>query len=423
MVTVIGLGFVGVTTALGFSELGNTVYGFDRDPRRIQNLCEKKIDFVEPHLTEMLELHLNKRFFINEDISSAVSKSTCLFICVGSPCLPDGSADLSQVEVAVESCLGNIPKDGVHRTIVIKSTVPPGTCDSIIEPLIRKHGYTDDEVSAASNPEFLREGFCWDDFINPSRVVIGTSNTASLQDIQSLYSPLTAPVHSVSSCCAEFSKYLSNMMLASMISFSNELAYAAKVFGNIDIVSAFKTLHDDIRLTTGSISSYLYPGCGYGGYCLPKDIKAFSSALGAHGYNSDFLDAVISINDRVVDQICDEAMMTIGQAETVGILGLAFKPGTNDVRESASARIIAGLLARGYTSIMAYDPMAIDSFRKNYPTLEVEFAETSQKLLEQSTAVIIATAWDEFKQLDYSDKKLIDGRYIIQGEVYHGKEV
>ena len=414
MVTVIGLGFVGLTTSLGLSELGYPVYGFDANSERLNSLKNKKLDFAEPDLEDQLCKHYNNSFFLDRSLAEAIQKSSFIFVCVGSPCNQDGSVDLRQVIEAVIQCLKCVPKDGIHRTIVIKSTVPPGTCKDVVEPMVRNCGYCDKELSVASNPEFLREGSCWNDFMKPGRIVIGADNQDSLNGLKTLYSSLDAPVHCVSLICAEFSKYLSNVMLASMISFANELAHAAKMFGNIDVISAFETLRNDARLKNSGIASYLYPGCGYGGYCLPKDISAFTAALNQRGYNSDFLNAVISVNDRVADRFCDEVAAVADVTETIGILGLAFKPGTDDVRDTAAARLIRGLQKKGYTSIVAYDPLALMTFQKYYSDLNVIYVKTSSEVLEQAKTIVIATAWDEFRFLDYTGKNLIDGRYMIE---------
>ena len=414
MVTVIGLGFVGLTTSLGLSELGYPVYGFDANSERLNSLKNKKLDFAEPDLEDQLRKHYNNSFFLDRSLAEAIQKSSFIFVCVGSPCNQDGSVDLRQVIGAVNQCLKCVPKDGIHRTIVIKSTVPPGTCKDVVEPMVRNCGYCDKELSVASNPEFLREGSCWNDFMKPGRIVIGADNQDSLNGLKTMYYSLDAPVHCVSPSCAEFSKYLSNVMLASMISFANELAHAAKMFRNIDVISAFETLRNDERLKNSGIASYLYPGCGYGGYCLPKDISAFTAALNQRGYNSDFLNAVISVNDRVADRFCDEVAAVAAVTETIGILGLAFKPGTDDVRDTAAARLICGLQKKGYTSIVAYDPLALVTFQKDDPDLNVIYVKTSSEVLEQAKTIVIATAWDEFRFLDYTGKNLIDGRYMIK---------
>lgn len=415
MVTVIGLGFVGLTTALGFAELGNQVWGFDINKARLNGLRRGKIGFVEPRLEEMLASHVNNRFFLVDDLTAAVEKSEVIFICAGTPCSERGAVDLRQIISAVNSVLEALPLDHQRRVIAVKSTVPPGTCEDVLKPLARNYNLSDEEVSFVSNPEFLREGCCWEDFMNPSRIVIGTKDQASAQILSSYYSKLDAPVHIVSPQCAEFAKYLSNVMLATMISFSNELAYAAEIFGDIDIIEAFHTLHDDDRVKGGGIASYLYPGCGFGGYCLPKDLKAFSSALKERGYSSNLLNGVLQINDDVVERLCDRVAAQMRPGYSVGVLGLAFKPGTDDVRETPAARIIAGLRKRKVEKILAYDPLAAENFCISYPELGLRCVASAEALVSEASIIVIATAWEEFKTLDLSGKKLVDGRYMIRG--------
>lgn len=415
MVTIIGLGFVGLTTALGIAASGTPTFGYDIDAERVGHIKRLSLRTSEPFIHEQLRHLLGDTFFVTDELNEPVSKSDCILICVGSPCQPDGKVDLSQVIFAVNACLDCMPDDGRHRTIAIKSTVPPGTCNSIIEPLVRSRGFDDRRVSVASNPEFLREGFCWEDFMNPSRIVIGTDSKQAEQTLKSIYAPLNARLFKVSATTAEYSKYLSNVMLATMISFSNEMAHAGGVFGDVDVRAAFETLHEDSRIKNSGIASYLFPGCGFGGYCLPKDIQAFCAALQENGYSSTLLNTVTEINHRAAADICSRVEQCAEKSEPIGILGVAFKPGTDDVRDSASARIIDGLFARGYNNIFAYDPLAEDNFKRLYPNLSVSFFHSAQALVEHVNVVIIATAWNGFRLLDYTGKKLIDGRYMIGG--------
>lgn len=421
VVTVIGLGFVGLTTALGFAELENTVYGYDINERRMKALKNGHIDIYEPFLEEKLKEHSNKRFYLSENMSEMMTMSDCVFICVGSPCNEDGSVDLSQVKAAMQNCLESIPSDGKYRTLVIKSTVPPGTCSKELLPLIRDKISGTDRLGLASNPEFLREGKCWEDFMSPSRVILGSSDSKAIEILKELYYPLKAPIYCLSTNGAEFSKYLSNVMLATMISFSNELAYAAKCFGDIDIVKAFEALHDDFRLRNAGVASYIYPGCGYGGYCLPKDIQAFTTALATVGYNSVMLQSVININNSVIERLCDEISEVATDEEAIGILGLAFKPETNDVRDTASYFIIRNLIKRGYLKVGVYDPSAMHTFKSRYPELKVIYYNSAELLVDNSDVLIVATAWKEFADLDYKGKKVIDGRYIIKGKNNYGE--
>jgi UDPglucose 6-dehydrogenase len=422
-ITVIGLGFVGLTTALGFAELGNRVFGYDTSNKKLQELNSQHTKFAEPYFDAKLKQHLNRMLFIGSNIKEMVCNSECIFVCVGSPCLDNGEVDLGQVIDAVRMCTGCILHDNKHRTIAIKSTVPPGTCKDILMPIIQAEGYSDDEISIASNPEFLREGFCWEDFIHPSRIVFGSDNSESLQVLNTIYAPLDAPIHILSLNGSEFSKYLSNVMLVTVISFSNELAYAAKRFGDVDVIKAFDTLHNDSRLKKSGIASYFYPGCGYGGYCLPKDIQAFSAALRTKGYRSDLLESVISVNASVINRLCDEAVTGECHSKSIGVLGLAFKPGTDDVRETASSYIIRELQKRGFDSIVVYDPLAIESFKALYPDLIIEYAYSAKELLKQADIIIIATAWDEFITLNYLGKKVVDGRYMLRENIKNGNKI
>lgn len=414
MVTIIGLGFVGLTTALGIAELGTPVFGYEIDSEKATRIKEQKAVISEPHLQAQLRLKSDKIFFVTNDLQHAVRQSNCLIVCVGTPCHDNGSVNLAQVISAVNSCLDYIPDDKVHRTITIKSTVPPGTCKNVVEPLIRARGFSDDLVSVASNPEFLREGCCWEDFMHPGRIVIGAENCDSAQTLKRIYEKLDTQFYIVSPSTAEYSKYLSNVMLATLISFSNEMAHAASVFQNVDIMEAFRCLHEDSRLKNSGIKSYLYPGCGYGGYCLPKDIQAFTAALQKAGYCSELLQSVISINDAAAERICDRVSQRVRKTDTIGILGLAFKPETDDVRDSAAARIIRSLVSRGYNNLTAFDPLANEAFRRRYPDLPIRYCDTANAVVENADAVIITTAWNSFRFLDYSNTILIDGRYMIE---------
>lgn len=413
-ITVIGLGFVGLTTALGLAELGHNVYGYDANSDKMHRFSMGNIDVCEPYLEQKLKQHLNNSFVLCDNLYEMVVSSDCFFICVGSPCKETGEADLQQVKDATSQILDKVPRDGKHRTLVIKSTVPPGTCSNIIRPMLEEHNFNSDTIGLASNPEFLREGVCWNDFINPGRIIVGSDDSRSITLLKQIYAPLNVPIYSLSTSGAEFSKYLSNVLLATLISFSNEMAYAAKCFGNIDIVSAFESLHDDHRLKNSGISSYIYPGCGYGGYCLPKDIRAFTAALNKAGYQSTLLETVTEINNNVIKRICDEICKSIDGTNTIGVLGLAFKPETDDVREAAAYYIIKTLINNGFSNIVAYDPVAIGKFKEHYPELSIEYASDASRIINYADVIVITTAWDEFKKLDFKNKRIVDGRYIIK---------
>lgn len=408
MVTVFGLGFVGLTTALGFAELGDIVYGIDNNKTKIDELNNGTAKIYEPTISQKLEEHLNKHFFITQDIKVALDSSKYIFVCVGTPSLNNGDVDLSQiievVKLVNDTISENVKKD---KYIIIKSTVPPGTCKNNLMPLLHS-----DKLHIISNPEFLREGFCWEDFTNPNKIIIGANSVEDCIEVAKLYKNIEAKQYFLSLNGAEFSKYLSNVLLATLISFSNEMAYVAEPFEDIDIAKVFESLHEDRRLKGSGIASYIYPGCGYGGYCLPKDITAFIAALSKQGYDSKLLNDVVEINNIAAKRICKK--IKLEKKSPIGILGLAFKPNTDDVRCSPAAEVIKVLLSDGYSNIYAYDPVAIKNFEKTYNFNNVKYVETPDMLIDNSELVIIITNWEIFKSIDYKDKLVIDGRYFLK---------
>lgn len=414
VISVMGLGFVGLTSALGFCSLGNKVYGFDKNPERLNTLKNNKIDFKEPYLPKIHAKYLNKKFFLDATLETAVKESELIFLCVGSPCQESGEVDLSQITDAVKEIISVLPDDGKHRSIVIKSTVPPLTCKNSVEPLVRASGISEERLSVASNPEFLREGYCWEDFTNPGKIIIGVKDEEAKKQLLALYKPMKNAIHVFSTNGAEFSKYLSNVMLSTLISMSNEFAAAADTFGDINIPAVFDALHDDSRLRNSGIASYIYPGCGFGGYCLPKDTKAFYAAMKNAGHDSKLIEEVLNINEEAAKRLSDKVTKNTNPADSIGVLGLSFKPGSDDVRETPSAKLISSLIAKGYKSIIAYDPIAIESFKKLYPSLDITYVTSAKEVFEKCSNIVIATAWTEFKTLDYTGKTVYDGRYILK---------
>jgi len=414
MVTILGLGYVGLTTALGLAEMNSKVYGFDSDSNHVARLCNSAVTFKEPYLHDKLRAYHGTRLIFNMDMRSAIRDSEYIFVCVGTPSEANGSVDLADVKSAVIDILSYLPHDNKYRLLIIKSTVPPNTCKNVIEPLIRDNGYGESAVGIVSNPEFLRVGFCWEDFITPSKIVIGTNNSTADEMMTKLYELFHAPIHSMSLSSAEFSKYLSNIFLASLISFSNEMAFAASIFNDVDVKAAFLALHADGRLKDSSISSYVYPGCGFGGYCLPKDIKAFHAALRTQNYDSSLIGSIIEINDQLADLYCKKIESISTSESAIGILGLAFKPDSDDVRETPASRIIDALQLAGYKNIYAYDPVANETYERAYKHQKIHYSKSAEELISAADIIMITTAWPEFKGLDFKGKHVIDGRYFIE---------
>lgn len=415
--TVFGLGFVGLTTALGFAELGHKVFGVDVDAARLEKIRNGTLPFLEPGMDEALTRHLGKKFFpiSPEELASAIAESDCVYYCVGTPYGKDGQADLKYLFTALEQTI-TCTKDEKFRVLVTKSTIPPSTTQEKILPFLRERGVEiGTRFGVANNPEFLREGHCWDDFLNADRIVLGVSDARSENVLRALYAPLGAPVFCVSLNTGEFIKYLSNTLLATLISYSNEMSLVADAIGGIDVAQAFRILHMDKRWGGCNMTTYAYPGCGYGGYCLPKDTNALYAVSRSFGFSPEILGNVIRVNDAMPEFMAKRILKLGGEkVRSVGILGLSFKPGSDDVRDAPSAKIIRALLANGVEKIFAYDPVANAEFAARYPDLPIEYCKTKADVLSRADIVAVATAWQEFKDVrELSRVPVADCRYML----------
>ncbi|MGJ7913605.1 UDP-glucose dehydrogenase family protein [Neobacillus sp. LXY-1] len=415
MITVIGLGFVGLTTALGFSDKGYSVYGYDIDQKKKEMLTKGNIPFYEPYLNEKLNQHLNIGFKIVDDLQEAVDNSEVIFLCVGTPSKIDGSAHLGYIFDAIKSITACIKKPN-FKVLVIKSTIPPSTTSERIKPYIENLGFkVGVDIGLTNNPEFLREGYAWEDFMNPDRIVIGQEEDKSGQYVESIYQSFNVPIYRVSLNTAEFIKYLSNTLLATLISFANEQSLIAKYIGDIDIKKSFQVLHLDKRWfgAPSNMTSYVYPGCGFGGYCLPKDTMALVNQALKNSYSPELLKGTLNVNETMKEFVVNDVAGKVTEKEHIGILGLAFKPNSNDIRDTPAKSIIDGLLRKGYKNIIAYDPMAIEEFKEAY-SLPIEYSSDLKSLLAKVNHVVILTAWDEFllNQESIKKKNVFDYRYI-----------
>lgn len=414
MVTVCGLGFVGLTTALGFARLGYRVFGTDVDAQRKESLRRGALPFAEPQLADVLRAEQGRNFFIKENLAAAIAASEYIFYCVGTPCGESGQADLSQLFAALDSTLA-CTADGKRRVLVIKSTVPPSTTGEKIVPYVQKNA-RGAQFSVACNPEFLREGHCWKDFMEADRIVLGCADSFAEAALRRLYAPLRAPVCAVSPTTAEFVKYLSNTLLATLISYANEMSQVADAIGKIDIAQAFQILHMDKRWNHCAMTSYVYPGCGYGGYCLPKDSRALCAQSLAKGFEPRLLRQVIETNEAMPSAAAQRIARVLPPGGKVALLGLAFKPGCDDVRDTPAAKIIRALIARGYRDIYAYDPAANSAFSRHYPDLPVTLCASAAEACERADAVALVTAWPQcrdFLRAQSGCKPVVDCRYAI----------
>jgi len=417
MIGVVGLGFVGLTTALGFSHQGHKVFSFDPDRKRTRQIKNGSIPFHEPFLAESLGRYRDSLFIVCDSLEDVIRNCEIVFYCVGTPALSNGGADLTFLRKAVSDSLPFISADS-FKVLVVKSTVPPPSTQDIIKPLLEKGDHiVGKSIGLASNPEFLREGFAWEDFTKPDRIVVGANDKRSGDIVAEAYGPFNAPIHRVSLNTAEFIKYLSNAMLSTFISFSNDMQMIADSIGGIDIAQSFNILHEDRRWAgdPAKMSSYVYPGCGFGGYCLPKDTAALHAMAQSKGYESLLLKDVLIINNMIKMHLVEKIATAMSALDrNIAILGLSFKPDSDDVRETPAADIIRMLLEKGHRNIIAYDPMATENFRSAF-NLPIQYAASFGEIATEGDVFVVLTAWPDFQaQKDLlKGKKIIDGRFFL----------
>ena len=406
-ILIMGLGYVGLTAALGFAEKGHKVFAYDSNPEKLKTLIEKTDSLFEPGLSEAFACHYGNNLIVFPGPPPDISEVDAVFICVSTPCDDDGRCDLRNIYAAIDTL--KLKSGEFSGIIVIKSTVPPDTAKTKIIPYLQNRGVT---APVASNPEFLREGCCWNDFITPDRIVCGVEDENTADVMKEIYKDFNAPIVLTTLNTAEFIKYLSNNMLSTMISFSNEMSKVANAIGDISIRQAFKALHMDKRWEKAPMKSYVYPGCGFGGECLPKDLQAMITHAKSYGVSPIMLQTAQDINNSMTDFFIKQ--ITADVSENIGILGLSFKPYTDDVRFSPAAGIISALIEKGYQHIYAHDPAANGAFHESY-AFPINYCDSIEELCQKAKTVIITTAWPQFRGLDklFKDVCFVDGRYML----------
>jgi UDPglucose 6-dehydrogenase len=416
---VIGTGYVGLVTAAGFAELGSDVWCVDIDAEKIERLRRGQVPIYEPGLQELLARNAARMHF-STDIADALQHARLLFVAVGTPPTYSGDADLSAVHAVVDS----IPASDTHA-LVMKSTVPCGTGAS----LLRVFGESGKAgLAYVSCPEFLKEGSAVKDFLHPDRVVIGENGGWAGDAVAELYAPLDAPVVRTDIASAEMVKLASNAFLATKISFINEIANVCEETG-ADVVEVARGMGLDDRIG----SKFLQAGIGFGGSCFPKDVDALKQLAGNSGYHFQLLNAVIEVNDLQKRRVIGKLQKYLGglAGRRVALLGLAFKPNTDDMREASSLVLSARLLADG-AQVVAYDPVAEEQARKLVSG--VTFASSALEAVAGADAAVLVTEWSELIGLDWgavagamAGELLIDGRNALDpqavraaGLVYEG---
>ena len=417
--TVIGTGYVGLVTGTCFAEMGNDVICIDINEDKLSQLREGIVPIYEPGLEELVKDNLSAgRLAFSSDLANALNKSEVTFITVGTPPKEDGSADLVHVE-AVARSLGECM---VNPTVIVnKSTVPVGTGDKVRDVISKALRFRDlsIEFDVVSNPEFLREGNAIKDFMFPDRIVVGTNNLKSQKVMEELYAAFAKKedrIQYVGIRDAEMIKYAANAMLATKISFMNEVSLMCGEFG-IDVENVRRGIGSDSRIGP----SFIYPGCGYGGSCFPKDVKAMIAMAKDAGIDGAIFRAVESRNNQQKKLIVDKVCRHFGEdlsGYCFGFWGLSFKPGTDDIREAPSLVIIEELTARG-AQIRAYDPEALESSREALGERNITYVGDPYSAADNADALIVVTEWREFKQPDFrrlsnslKEKLIFDGRNI-----------
>ncbi|MEO8216212.1 MAG: UDP-glucose/GDP-mannose dehydrogenase family protein [Acidobacteriota bacterium] len=393
-ITVVGTGYVGLVTGAGLADFGNEVTCVDIDEKKIQALREGRIPIYEPGLEAIVSKNVEEgRLRFTTDLPEAIRRSRALFIAVGTPPLPDGRADLRYVEEVARSIARYMEGP---KLVITKSTVPIGT-GRMIEKILEEEGGKF-PVSVVSNPEFLREGSAIEDFMRPDRVVIGASQPEAIELMRQIYAPLhslSIPFVVTSVESSELIKYAANGLLATKISFINEVATLCELLG-ADVQDVALGVGLDSRIG----SKFLQAGPGFGGSCFPKDTSAVADIARQHGYQFKIIDAVIDVNKAVKERMVTKVVDALGgdvNGKTIGILGLAFKPETDDMRDSPAIPLIIGLQKAG-AAIRAYDPEAMENSKSMFEN--IIFCGDAYETADGCDALVIATEWNEFRALN-----------------------
>lgn len=417
-ISIVGTGYVGLVSGACFAKLGHKVICVDIDEEKVEKINNGISPIFEKDLEEILQKY-SKNINATTSYKKAIQNSEITFICVGTPSKENGDIDLKYVDQAIKEIGLELKNKNNFHSVVIKSTVVPGTTQNHVLPLLEQASdkKVGKDFGLGMNPEFLREGVAVDDFLHPDRIVNGCHDSETKKLLTSIYKDFSCPIITTSLTVSEMIKYASNCYLATKISFINEIGNICKEL-DIDVYDVADGMGLDARIER----SFLNAGIGWGGSCFPKDTKALFSWAKKENISSHLIKSVITVNDEQPLQLIKILKKHIPnlKGKKIGVLGLAFKPDTDDIRDSRSIPLIQKLIEEK-VEIIVYDPEAMKHFKKIFP--QIKYCDSANQVLETDT-IIIATAWDEFKQLDYSDKLVIDGRRVLEAEktakIYEG---
>ena len=399
-ICMVGTGYVGLVSGACLADFGNNVLCVDINAKRLEQIKSGIMPIYEPGLRELVERNYSSgRLQFTTDLGSAVKESSVIFSAVGTPMRKDGSCDLTAVFQVAKDIAGHIDK---YKVIVQKSTVPVGTSEKVGN-IIEEHLGSKVEFDRVSNPEFLREGSAIEDFLRPNRVVIGVESERAREIMREIYRPLylfETPVVFTTIRTAELIKYASNAFLATKISFINEMADLCEKLG-ADIDEVAKAMGLDRRIG----AKFLHAGVGYGGSCLPKDVSAIMYTAGDAGVPLRVITAVHDVNESRVPMVMDKIQSEIPDLDgkDIAVLGIAFKPNTDDIREAPSLKLIDFLIEEG-ARVRAYDPAAMDNAREKYDN-RITLCDNAYQAVEKADALVIMTEWNEFRVLDLDKVK------------------
>lgn len=421
---IVGTGYVGLVTGACFSEMGMNVTCIDIDQKKIQMLQKGEIPIYEPGLKEVVERNCKKeRLHFSTSLASVLDSLSVVFVAVGTPPGEDGSADLSHVLEVASEFGRNIRR---YTLLVIKSTVPVGTSQKVrqrVEEELERRGEKI-EFDVASNPEFLKEGAAIKDFMSPDRVVVGVSSEKARHLMEKIYKPFQMSKYRIifmDILSAEMTKYASNSMLATRISFMNEIARLCEITG-ADVQKVRAGMAADTRIG----NKFLYPGCGYGGSCFPKDVKALIRTGKENGYDMKIISAVEEVNQEQKKVVFLKLKKALGNLEgkTVALWGLSFKPETDDMREAPSV-VVANLLLEAGATVKVYDPIAMEECKKRYLGDKVIYAKDIYDCVQDADAVALITEWKEFRVPSWERvHKAMKGNVVVDGrDIYTPAEI